>query len=260
MNKPEHLSQEIADQFGDKSIVQNYSFRPAYSQSVIDTLSEGLAGAAKTILDIGSGTGEVSIPLALKGYCVTGVDPSAEMVKAARAKAPAEASVDFVHSYIEQFKTEQKFDLFVAANSIHWPDWSVMFPLLNQLSNPGAKLAIVTGGDLIIEGIENQIIDIVKRYSTTKNFKPYSVIEMLSEQGYIENLNIVNLPAETLTQSTHDYILSFHARNGFSLDRMNVNQAAAFDSELEALLGDNGYGEQVTGQVKFVVTFAEIVS
>jgi hypothetical protein len=202
-----------------------------------------------------SGTGEVSIPLAKKGHTVVGVDPSAEMVRAASAKG---SSASFVSSYIEEFSTDHKFDLFVAANSIHWPDWSLMFPLLKSISKEHAKLAIVTGGDLVLEDIKEKVLNIVKNYSTTQNFKPYSIVDMLIEQGYISNANITELPVESISQSVSDYVASFHARNGFSLDRMSAEQANAFDNEIISVLARNGYGSVVTGQVRFKVTVADI--
>ncbi|HOX06165.1 MAG TPA: methyltransferase domain-containing protein [Planctomycetota bacterium] len=45
------------------------------------------AGPAKSVLDFGCGTGSHAIPLAERGWEVTGVDRSAEMLAAARAKA-----------------------------------------------------------------------------------------------------------------------------------------------------------------------------
>jgi ubiquinone/menaquinone biosynthesis C-methylase UbiE len=64
-----------------------------------------------SILDVGCGTGRHSIELARRGYSVTGIDLSSEML--ARAAAAADASgvtVDWVHSDAAQFSLPNKFD------------------------------------------------------------------------------------------------------------------------------------------------------
>jgi SAM-dependent methyltransferase len=52
---------------------------------LVDVLA---GGASRTIVDAGCGTGRVAIELARRGHVVTGVDVDAEMLDAARAKAP----------------------------------------------------------------------------------------------------------------------------------------------------------------------------
>jgi len=47
----------------------------------------GDGGAVRTVLDLGCGTGNHALPLARRGYDVTGVDRSDEMLARARAKA-----------------------------------------------------------------------------------------------------------------------------------------------------------------------------
>lgn len=253
--KPEHLSKAVGDQFADKSIVQHYGFRPDYTSEVVHFLSNALSINGMDVLDIGTGTGEVAIPLSELGHEVVGVDPSYEMIQAAKTK---NSDVSFINSYIEEFESSKRFNLFVAANSIHWADWAIAFPVLKSVAHPGAKLAIVTGGDVAIEGLQNEILELVKTYSTTQNFKPYCVVTLLKEGGYIANPVTTNMPASAVSQQTEDYIASFHARNGFSLDRMKPHLAQAFDNELKDLLVEVGFSEQVTGQVTYSVTLADL--
>ncbi|MFQ3232027.1 class I SAM-dependent methyltransferase [Reinekea sp.] len=255
MTKPDHLSKEIGDQFGDSSIVDHYGYRPNYTAEVIDYLSHCLKIHAMSVLDIGSGTGEISIPLSKQGHCVVGVDPSKAMVKAAVAKG---SKVSFVNAYIEQFESDVTFDLIVAANSIHWADWDKTFPLLKGLSKPQTKMAIVTGGDLIVDTINSEVIQLIQAYSTTKNFKPYSVVTILEDAGHIKNTVTQTMPIVEVTQKTTEYIASYHARNGFSVERMGEKLAKEFDNKLESLLQANGFPETVTGTVTFCVTLADI--
>lgn len=49
-----------------------------------------------TVLDAGCGTAQLSIPLVLRGYRVTGVDVSEEMLKRARAKVPPRRQATFL--------------------------------------------------------------------------------------------------------------------------------------------------------------------
>lgn len=70
----------------------------------------GLAPGA-LVLDVGCGTGRHAVELAKRGYAVTGVDLSTEML--ARARAAAQAAgvhVDWIHSDATKFSLPQKFD------------------------------------------------------------------------------------------------------------------------------------------------------
>ncbi len=55
----------------------------------IDAMLQKNGCSGKRLLDLGCGTGNISIPLAQKGYQVTGVDLSAEMLDIARSKSEA---------------------------------------------------------------------------------------------------------------------------------------------------------------------------
>lgn len=54
---------------------------------LIERLFAARAGGVETVLDLGCGTGNHAIPLAARGYRVTGVDRSEDMIAAAKAKA-----------------------------------------------------------------------------------------------------------------------------------------------------------------------------
>jgi SAM-dependent methyltransferase len=65
----------------------------------------------KTILDCGCGTGGHAIPLAKRGYEVTGIDLSEEMINIAKEKASKSGvSVDLIKMDLRELQLNKKFD------------------------------------------------------------------------------------------------------------------------------------------------------
>jgi len=85
--------------------------------SFVEGLIEKYAPAAKTILDLGCGTGRHAICLAEK-YSITGVDKSEDMLKKARAiRDSGEGradSLDFHHGDIRSFRLNKRFDTVIS--------------------------------------------------------------------------------------------------------------------------------------------------
>lgn len=64
-----------------------------------------------SILDLCCGTGQLAQELTARGYTVTGVDGSAEILKYARARAP---TVEFIHADARAFSLPPQFDAAVS--------------------------------------------------------------------------------------------------------------------------------------------------
>ncbi|ERI09639.1 class I SAM-dependent methyltransferase [Aneurinibacillus aneurinilyticus] len=67
-----------------------------------------------TVLDLGCGTGRISIPMALKGIEVVGVDASEKMLEKARAKADmaqVNDKITFIHDDMRTFELGRTFQL-----------------------------------------------------------------------------------------------------------------------------------------------------
>src|SRR4030042_3997839 len=64
-----------------------------------------------SILDVGCGTGRHSVELAKRGYAVTGIDLSSEMLaRAADAAKAAGVNVDWIHADATRFSLPGKYD------------------------------------------------------------------------------------------------------------------------------------------------------
>jgi SAM-dependent methyltransferase len=82
---------------------------------LVRVLGERGVGEGATILDLGSGTGNHDIPLARRGFEVTGVDRSAEMIALAREKAAkAGVAVDFIVGDVRDVSIGRTFDAVVS--------------------------------------------------------------------------------------------------------------------------------------------------
>jgi SAM-dependent methyltransferase len=66
---------------------------------------------AAHLLDLCCGTGQLAAALTLRGYAVTGLDDSTEMLRYARRNAPA---AEFVHADARRFRLPQRFDAVVS--------------------------------------------------------------------------------------------------------------------------------------------------
>ena len=67
---------------------------------------------AKEILEFGAGTGTIAVGLGLKGYDITGIDFSSDMLKKAREKAKMHAAgVRFINGNIIDIDLLKRFDL-----------------------------------------------------------------------------------------------------------------------------------------------------
>lgn len=81
----------------------------------VDFLVEELALApARTVLDVGCGTGRHAVELARRGCCVTGIDLSRGMLEQARRRAEsAGVAVDFRQGDATEFSVEHPFDVVI---------------------------------------------------------------------------------------------------------------------------------------------------
>ncbi len=79
----------------------------------IDRLIKIYANSAKTILDLGCGTGKHALALSKKGYIVSGVDISKEMLDSAKIllKNSKQKGVDFIHGDIRNIRLGKKYDV-----------------------------------------------------------------------------------------------------------------------------------------------------
>jgi SAM-dependent methyltransferase len=130
-----YLDRARADSFGAAARVYD-ALRPRYPDQLIDDL---LLQGARTVLDVGAGTGIASEQLLSKGVNVLAVEPDPRMAEVARVKGvPIEIS-----TFESWQPAERHFDLVVFGSSFHWVNPDIALPKVHRLLSSGGRLALM---------------------------------------------------------------------------------------------------------------------
>jgi trans-aconitate methyltransferase len=119
-----------------------YDRRAAFvSQAASDLIDWLEPRAAESILDLGCGTGDLATAIASRGARVVGVDASAEMIAAARERAPA---LEWIVGDGEALAFDGAFDAVFSNAALHWMTRA-------EAAARGIARALKPGGRLVAE-------------------------------------------------------------------------------------------------------------
>ena len=112
--------------------------RPEYPAEAIDWL---LPPAARSVLDLGAGTGKLTRALTARGLEVYAVDPSLKMLEQLRAAVPD--AIVHPGSAEDIPLASQSVDAVLVAQAWHWADQDVALPSVARVLRPGGTLGLV---------------------------------------------------------------------------------------------------------------------
>ncbi|QBD76105.1 class I SAM-dependent methyltransferase [Ktedonosporobacter rubrisoli] len=234
--KPAHLGLQYASQFKDHSIVDVYHYRPSYPAEAIAKLVSLITDEPRTVLDVGCGTGELARQLVTQVERVDAVDFSRAMLDKGRTLPGGDhPQLRWIYGRVEEAALQPPYALITAGESLHWMEWDVVLPLFRRMLTPHGLLAMAERGSEP-EPWQADLLELIKRFSTNKEFQPYDLIAELKQRKLFRQEGIWQTRPVPFTQSVEDYISSIHSRNGFSRERMDTELAQAFDAEARKLL------------------------
>ncbi len=248
--------------FEASEVVDLYPFRPPYPEAVFDKLRQ-LAPRHDAMLDIGCGPGKVSRPLTQYFAAVVAVDPSENMIALGQALPYGrEPNLQWVRALAEDAPLDGwRFDLTVAAASIHWMDHHRLFPRLLAHAAPGHVFAAVSGDDAFEPPWDAEWKRFLGKWVpavTGRPFEPRRQDAIESDFGGHVDVTGREVCAAPFSQSVEDFIKCQHSRDTWAYSKLG-SRTAGFDAELAELLAPHAVAGQLSFTVRTLVTWGSIV-
>ena len=141
--------------FGGEVADLYHQYRHGYPAAVIDILARvfGLTGE-DVVIDLGCGTGQLTLPLAARVRAVIGVDPEPDMLRRARgaAREAGAANVSWMLGADTDLPAlrgalgENTAGALTVGQALHWMNADEVFRSAALLARPGGGVAVVTNG------------------------------------------------------------------------------------------------------------------
>jgi len=132
-------------------VADDYEARPPYPASLYELLvAERGVGAGCAVVEIGPGTGQLTIPLLDLGCEVTAVELGPRLSHRLRQRTSGRAVRVVTSAFEDVVLPEDTFDLVVSATAFHWVDPEVGIPKASRLLRPGGWFVLLWNvfGDL----------------------------------------------------------------------------------------------------------------
>ncbi|MDP3990045.1 MAG: class I SAM-dependent methyltransferase [archaeon] len=137
------LDRSLKNTFGKVSELYDSS-RPSYPTVLInDVLALSKIKKGDEILDVGCGSGKATVLFGGRGYDITGLDISENLLRIAEKKTYDFPEVKYVvGSFEENSFPDKSFDLIISAQAWHWVDPDKSYNVADRLLKKGGSLAL----------------------------------------------------------------------------------------------------------------------
>lgn len=235
-SKPAHWSADRAMAFEDPSVVDRYHLRPPYPESLIDILVDLAVDTPRTVLDVGTGTGDLARRLAGRVDGVDALDRSAAMIARGRTLAGGDnPRLRWILGSAEETPLDPPYALITGGSSLHWLHWHIAFPRFETLLSPRGVIAIVHRS-VAPTPWRDALREVLRPYRPGQRDAYPDLVTELEQRQFFRTLGQREVDPVPFAQSIEDYIGAIHSRSMFSLDRLAPAEAASLDRQVREVL------------------------
>ena len=202
-----------------------------------------LPPGAKTVLDLGAGTGKLTRALAARGLEVFAVDPSANMLDQLRAAIPS-ATVS-VGTAEDIPLADASVDAIVVGQAWHWVDQDAALPSVARVLRPGGTLGLVWN-------IRDDRVPWVQRLTQVMH---QAEGEIFMETGHIERGPFGEIEEKDFEWSrdfTRDGLIDLLRSRSYFITADAAEQASIIDGVNHLLDTDPDVGGQTAWSMPYV--------
>jgi SAM-dependent methyltransferase len=193
----------------------------------VDYLVNAFPKNVHRILDIGSGTGAISLNLSQRGFDMACISPSETMNGMARAKLPSDTPV--YTKKFENFDCKDRFDLCIFAESFHYIDLNQALAQAATLTEKGVVIFDYFRRDVKRRGLQEN-----GTRGTHQAFMDEVVRQNIFQVTHNEDLTALILPTFVLL----DHLQSAHLKPLLSDIRTRLRESSKIKAWLvEQILG-----------------------
>ena len=220
--------------------------RPSYpTQLIEDLVTLTQLTATAQILEVGTGTGKATLPLAQRGYAIQCLEPGSHLTAIAAKNLRPYPSVKVETTTFEDWPLQAStYDLVMSAQAFHWVDPAVGYLKAAQALKPTGSLALIWNLAAETETAIAQQLDQIYRTYANWRLKPIAArleekkLALMASQCFTEP--VVKQYAWSLHYTTEQYLDLVRTQSDYLIQPAEM-QRKLLDAIATAIEGNGGF-------------------